>query len=76
MARPGVQRDAMRTSAAGGERESGMATREGVSEGMAKFIAGLSPDDRDSLLGVLRDSRTYLAEDMTDVIAILRTLES
>lgn len=53
-----------------------MAMREGVSEGMAQFIAGLSPDDRDNLLGVLRDSRTFLAEDLTDVIAILQTLES
>jgi hypothetical protein len=53
-----------------------MALREGVSDGMAQFIARLSPDDRDSLLDVLRDSRTFLAEDLTDVIAILRTLDS
>ena len=53
-----------------------MAVREGVAEGMAQFIAGLNPADRDSLLGVLRDSRTFLAEDLTDVIAILRSLET
>ena len=53
-----------------------MAVREGVAEGMAQFIAGLSPADRDSLLGVLRDSRTFLAEDLTDVIAILQSLET
>lgn len=53
-----------------------MALREGVSEGMAQFIARLDPADRESLLGVLRDSRTFLAEDLTDVIAILRSLES
>ena len=53
-----------------------MALRDGVSEGMASFIAGLSHDDRESLLGVLRDSRTFLAEDLTDVLAILRSLET
>lgn len=53
-----------------------MALREGISEGMAQFIAGLAPADRDSLMEVLRDSRTFLAEDLTDVIAILRALET
>jgi len=53
-----------------------MAAREGMSEGLARFIAGLTPDERDGLLGVLRDSRTYLAEDLTDVMAILQSLET
>ena len=53
-----------------------MALREGVADGMARFIDGLSPDDRDNLIGVLRDSRTFLAEDLTDVIAILRSLDT
>jgi hypothetical protein len=55
--------------------EAEMASRDGVAEGMANFIDRLSPTERDSLLGVLRDSRTFLAEDLTDVIAILRSLE-
>lgn len=52
-----------------------MAVRDGVVEGMVSFIDRLSPAERDSLLAVLRDSRTFLAEDLTDVIAILRSLE-
>lgn len=52
-----------------------MGMREGVSEGMARFIAELAPEERDGLLGVLRDSRTFLAEDLDDVLAILRTLD-
>jgi len=53
-----------------------MAVREGVSEGMAQFIAGLPAAERDSLLCVLRDSRTFLAEDLTDILAILHSLET
>lgn len=52
-----------------------MAKGDGVSPDMARFLASLTPDERESLLGVLRDPRTYLAEDMTDVIAILQAIQ-
>ena len=42
---------------------------------MVDFINRLSPEDKEGLLDVLRDSRTYLAEDMNDVIAILEELK-
>jgi len=49
---------------------------EGVSTGLAKFFARLSPEDRESLTELLRQPRTYIAEDMRDVIAILRGMDS
>ena len=52
-----------------------MATSEGMSQAMTDFINRLSPEEKEGLLDVLRDSRTYLAEDMTDVIAILNELK-
>lgn len=48
---------------------------EGVSAGLADFFARLSPEERENLTELLRQPRTYLAEDMGDVIAILRGLE-
>lgn len=47
---------------------------DGVSPGLARFIEGLSTDERENLLGVLKDSNTFLAEDMNDVMAILQDL--
>ncbi len=52
-----------------------MATSDGMSQTMADFINRLSPEEKEGLLDVLRDSRTYLAEDLTDVIAILKDLK-
>ena len=52
-----------------------MAKADGVSTDMARFLDGLSPEERESLLEVLKDSRTYLAEDMNDVIAILQDIQ-
>ena len=49
--------------------------RDRVSIGLAQFLAGLTPEEREGLAGVLRDRRTFLAENMTDVLAILRQLE-
>lgn len=51
-----------------------MAKAEGISPAMAQFFASLSAEERENLLGVLRDPQTYLAEDMTDVIAILKSI--
>jgi hypothetical protein len=53
-----------------------MAKADGVSTDMARFLDGLSAEEREGLLEVLRDSRTYLAEDMNDVIAILQDIEN
>ena len=52
-----------------------MARADGVSTDMARFLDALSPEEREGLLQVLKDSRTYLAEDMNDVIAILQDIE-
>jgi len=48
---------------------------EGVSVGLSNFFARLSPEERESLTELLRQPSTYLAEDMGDVIAILRGLD-
>jgi hypothetical protein len=52
-----------------------MATSDRMSQAMADFINRLSPEEKEGLLDVLRDSRTYLAEDMEDVIAILKDMQ-
>tara|TARA_Y100001936_G_scaffold254109_1_gene325011 strand:+ start:16473 stop:16634 length:162 start_codon:yes stop_codon:yes gene_type:complete len=51
-----------------------MMTTDGVSPGISRFLDGLSEAEREDLKGVLRDSNTYLAEDMDDVIAILNQI--
>ena len=48
---------------------------EGVSQGLTRFFDRLSPEERASLTELLRQPRTYLAEDMNDVLAILRGLD-
>jgi hypothetical protein len=48
---------------------------EGVSPGLTQFLDRLSPEERTSLADLLRQPRTYLAEDISDVLAILRSLE-
>jgi len=48
---------------------------DGVSPELARFLNSLTPDERASLVEVLRDPRTYLAEDMTDVLAILSDIQ-
>ena len=40
---------------------------DGLSPGLARFIDGLNADERASLLGMLKDSNTFLAEDMACV---------
>ena len=51
-----------------------MAQLDGVSTEFSQFFDKLTSEQREGLATVLRDSRTYLAEDMDDVIAILRQL--
>lgn len=48
---------------------------DGVSEGLMQFMAGLSPDEREELATILRDPKTYLAEDIHDLVAILHQLD-
>ena len=52
-----------------------MAASDGMSPAMTEFINRLSPEEKEGLLDILRDSRTYLAEDMEDVIAILKDIK-
>jgi hypothetical protein len=52
-----------------------MATSDGMSQTLVDFINRLSPEEKEGLLDVLKDSRTYLAEDMDDVIAILKEMK-
>ena len=52
-----------------------MAKTDGVSTDMSRFLDGLSPEEREGLLEVLKDPRTFLAEDMDDVIAILQDIQ-
>lgn len=53
-----------------------MLARDRVSPGLARFIERLSQEDKESLVGILREPMTFIAEDMTDVLAILRQLQS
>jgi len=50
--------------------------KESVSTGLADFFARLSPEERKVLTELLREPRTYIAEDIGDVLAILRQVES
>jgi hypothetical protein len=49
--------------------------KEGVSTGLADFFARLSPEERKDLVALLREPQTYIAEDMGEVLAILREVE-
>jgi hypothetical protein len=49
---------------------------DGVSPGLSRFMNELSEEEREDLKVVLRDSNTYLAEDMDDVIAILNQIKT
>ena len=46
-----------------------------ASMGFVNFMNSLKPEDREDLAEALREPNTYLAEDMTDVLAILQTLQ-
>jgi hypothetical protein len=47
-----------------------------VAPTLMRFFDQLSDADRESLVELLREPRTYLAEDMTDVLAILQVLDT
>ncbi len=53
-----------------------MTQMDGVSPEFSQFFDKLTSEQRDGLAAVLRDPRTYLAEDLDDVIAILRQLDN
>jgi len=53
-----------------------MAHLDGVSSQYSEFFGKLTVEQREGLAHVLRDPRTFLAEDMDDVIAILRQLNN
>ena len=46
-----------------------------ASTGFIDFMNALGPDERRELTAALRELNTFLAEDMTDVLAILQTLQ-
>ena len=46
-----------------------------VAPKLKRFFDELTGPERDCLVELLREPRTYLAEDMTDVLAILQGLE-
>ena len=53
-----------------------MLAQDRVSPGLARFIESLSLEDRECLVDILREPKTFIAEDMMDVLAILRQLQS
>jgi hypothetical protein len=53
-----------------------MSQLDSVSPQFSEFFNKLTSEQRDGLVTVLRDPRTFLAEDLDDVIAILRQLDS
>ena len=46
-----------------------------VSVGLMRFFDGLGQEERDDLLEMLRDPKTFIAEDLDDLLAVLRHLE-
>ena len=48
---------------------------EKVSEGLMRFFDGLGPEERDELLEMLRDPKTFIAEDLDDLLAVLKHLD-
>ena len=49
---------------------------DGVSTGMMRFLDGLSPTEREELTEALRDPSTYFAEDLDDLLAVLKHIEA
>jgi hypothetical protein len=46
-----------------------------ASTGFIDFMNALGPDEGRELTAALREPNTFLAEDMTDVLAILQTVK-
>ncbi len=40
-----------------------------------RFFDGLGPEERDELLEMLRDPKTFIAEDLDDLLAVLKHLD-
>jgi hypothetical protein len=48
---------------------------EKVSKGLMRFFDGLGPEEREELLEMLRDPKTFIAEDLDDLLAVLKHLD-
>ncbi len=46
-----------------------------VSTGLMRFLDSLTPSEREQFREIMRQPNTYLAEDLTDVLAILDGLD-
>ena len=46
-----------------------------VSTGLMRFFDGLGQEEREDLLEMLRDPKTFIAEDLDDLLAVLKHLE-
>jgi hypothetical protein len=46
-----------------------------VSEGLMRFLESLTPEELERFKAVMREPNTYLAENLTDLLAILETLQ-
>lgn len=70
---------AKRPKPADGTRTEHMATlnerSDRVSSGFIEFMNSLAPEERRELTEALREPNTFLAEDMQDVLAILKQLQ-
>ncbi len=48
---------------------------EKVSPGLMRFFDGLGQEEREDLLEMLRDPKTFIAEDLDDLLAVLKHLD-
>ncbi len=48
---------------------------EKVSAGLMRFFDGLGQEEREDLLEMLRDPKTFIAEDLDDLLAVLKHLD-
>ncbi len=48
---------------------------EKVSPGLMRFFDGLDQEEREDLLEMLRDPKTFIAEDLDDLLAVLKHLD-
>ncbi len=46
-----------------------------VSAGLMRFFDGLGQEEREDLLEMLRDPKTFIAEDLDDLLAVLKHLD-
>ncbi len=48
---------------------------EKVSPSLMRFFDGLGQEEREDLLEMLRDPKTFIAEDLDDLLAVLKHLD-